>query len=140
MLIHLDTTVLVDAFSGGRHSLPAVRTATARGDSLTFSTIVLYEWLRGPRTAGETSAVDAFFAENLLAVFGNGEAQRPPRSTAGSKALDNDRPTWQSPPAPSTTAPHSGRSITTISTTCRGWPSTAVKVPDAICNLQSEMM
>ncbi len=76
MRVHLDTAVLVDAFTGARHSLPAVRTATARGDSLTFSTIVLYEWLRGPRTASETSAVAAFFADDLVVAFGRGEAER----------------------------------------------------------------
>jgi predicted nucleic acid-binding protein len=76
MLIHLDTSVLVDAFTGGRRSLDAVRQATARGDSITFSTIVLYEWLRGPRTEPETSAVEAFFAGDLPAAFGIREAER----------------------------------------------------------------
>jgi predicted nucleic acid-binding protein len=75
MLVHLDTSVLVDAFTGSRRSLAAVRTATARGDSLTFSTIVLFEWLRGPRTDAETSAVTAFFAGDLPAAFGVGEAE-----------------------------------------------------------------
>jgi predicted nucleic acid-binding protein len=76
MLVHLDTTVLVDAFTGARRSLAGVRTATARGDSLTFSTIVLYEWLRGPRVGSETSAVDAFIGSESLAVFGHREAEQ----------------------------------------------------------------
>ena len=76
MLVHLDTTMLVDAFTGERRSLAAVRTATARGDSLTFSTIVLYEWLRGPRVESETSAVEAFIGSDVLAVFGQREAER----------------------------------------------------------------
>ena len=76
MLIHLDTSVLVDAFTGGRRSLEFVRKATNRGDSITLSTIVLYEWLRGPRTVAETSAVEAFFAGDVPAVFGTGEAER----------------------------------------------------------------
>ena len=74
MLIHLDTSVLVDAFTGSRRSLPAVRTATARNDSIAFSTIVLYEWLRGPRTEAEISAVAAFF--DSPAAFGAREAER----------------------------------------------------------------
>jgi predicted nucleic acid-binding protein len=74
MLVHLDTSVLVDAFTGGRRSLEDVRKATERGDSLTFSTIVLYEWLRGPRTSAETSATEAFFAGQPAAVFGSREA------------------------------------------------------------------
>jgi predicted nucleic acid-binding protein len=74
MLIHLDTSVLVDAFTGHRRSLAAIRTATARGDSIAFSTIVLYEWLRGPRTEAETSPVAALF--DHPATFGSREAER----------------------------------------------------------------
>ena len=74
MLIHLDTSILVDAFTGGRRSLDAVRKATVRGDSLTFSSIVLYEWLRGPRTEAEISATEAFFGGHPPAVFGSREA------------------------------------------------------------------
>jgi predicted nucleic acid-binding protein len=74
LLIHLDTSVLIDAFTGSRRSLPAVRTATARGDSIAFSSIVLYEWLRGPRTGSETSVVAAFF--DSPAAFGTREAER----------------------------------------------------------------
>jgi predicted nucleic acid-binding protein len=93
MLIHLDTSVLVDAFTGGRRSLDAVRKATDRGDSIAFSTIVLYEWLRGPRTAAEMAAVDAFFAGDLPAVFGGHEAERAAalyRSVRGARQRQAD--------------------------------------------------
>jgi predicted nucleic acid-binding protein len=76
MLIHLDTSVLVDAFTGERRSLLRVRRATAKGDVTTFSTIVLYEWLRGPRSDSEKQAVSAFFDVDLLAAFGRLEAER----------------------------------------------------------------
>jgi predicted nucleic acid-binding protein len=76
MLIHLDTSVLVDAFTGTRRSMASLRRATAVGDVTTFSTLVLYEWLRGPRTDDETQAVDAFFATDVLAEFGRREAER----------------------------------------------------------------
>ncbi|MPZ18701.1 MAG: PIN domain-containing protein [Luteitalea sp.] len=76
MLVHLDTSLLVDAFTGTGRSLEALRTATADGDVITFSTIVLYEWLRGPRAEGEKEAVDQFFASDMLAVFGAREAER----------------------------------------------------------------
>ena len=79
MLIHLDTSVLVDAFSGERRLLPRVRAATVNGDVLSFSTIVLYEWLRGPRTDEETQAVDAVFEMDTLADFGRREAARAAR-------------------------------------------------------------
>ena len=76
MLVHLDTSLLVDAFTGTRRSLGAVRSATARGDDLTFSTVVLYEWLRGPRTDTEREAVETFFATALLPAFDTEAAQR----------------------------------------------------------------
>lgn len=76
MLIHLDTSVLVDAFTGERRRLPRVRAATARGDVLAFSTIVLYEWLRGPRTEDEKQAVEAFFDLDVAPPFGRREAAR----------------------------------------------------------------
>jgi predicted nucleic acid-binding protein len=76
MLLHLDTSVLVDAFTGPRRSLPAVRRATAAGEVIGFCTVVLYEWLRGPRTADERQAVEEFFASDPPAVFGAVEAAR----------------------------------------------------------------
>jgi predicted nucleic acid-binding protein len=76
MLIHLDTSVLVDAFTGPRRSLPRLRGATANGDETAFSTLVLYEWLRGPRTRAEREAVDAFFGIETVSLFGVAEAGR----------------------------------------------------------------
>ena len=75
MLIHLDTSVLLDAFAGERRLLPRVRFATARGDVLGLSTIVLYEWLRGPRTDDEKQAVDAFFDRDQASAFGRRDAE-----------------------------------------------------------------
>lgn len=75
MLIHLDTSVLIDAFTGERRSLARLRAATANGDVISFSTIVLYEWLRGPRADGETQAVDAFFEMDLIPAFGKRDAE-----------------------------------------------------------------
>ena len=53
MIIHLDTSVLVDALCGPRRSLPALERTIAAGHVIATSTLVLYEWLRGPRTATE---------------------------------------------------------------------------------------
>lgn len=76
MSIHLDSSLLVDAFTGTRRSLTRLRAATAAGDVITYSTIVRYEWLRGPRTDDERQTVDAFFASDPLATFGSPEAER----------------------------------------------------------------
>jgi predicted nucleic acid-binding protein len=76
MLIHLDTSLLVDAFTGARRSLARLRAATAKGDVVSISSIVLYEWLRGPRTEDERKDVDAFFELDQMALFGRREAER----------------------------------------------------------------
>jgi predicted nucleic acid-binding protein len=46
------------------------------GEVTTFSTIVLYEWLRGPRTDAEREAVDEFFASYRLVAFGVRESEQ----------------------------------------------------------------
>jgi predicted nucleic acid-binding protein len=76
MRVHLDTSLLVDAFTGARRSMAALRRATVDGEVITFSTLVLYEWLRWPRTADEARAVDEFFASDVLAPFDRRAAER----------------------------------------------------------------
>ncbi|OFW07635.1 MAG: hypothetical protein A3I61_17770 [Acidobacteria bacterium RIFCSPLOWO2_02_FULL_68_18] len=75
MLIHLDTSLLVDGFTGARKSLPAILEATAAGEVVMFSTLVLYEWLRGPRRNNEVEAVERFLAGVFLPAFGEREAR-----------------------------------------------------------------
>ena len=74
MLIHLDTSVLVDAFTGPRRALAHVAGATSAGHVITFCTLVQYEWLRGPRTPGETEAVRRFFGDDAIVAFHSREA------------------------------------------------------------------
>jgi predicted nucleic acid-binding protein len=75
MLIHVDTSVLVDAFTGARRSIAPLESATIKGEVVTFCSIVLYEWLRGPRTEDEVETVRAFFESDRLATFGKREAE-----------------------------------------------------------------
>jgi predicted nucleic acid-binding protein len=75
MLIHVDTSVLVDAFTGTRRSLVPLESATIKGDVVTFCSIVLYEWLRGPRTEDEVETVRVFFETDRLATFGERDAR-----------------------------------------------------------------
>jgi hypothetical protein len=95
--VHVDTSVLVDAFTGTRRSLPRLRAATAKGHVVSFSAIVLYEWLRGPRTDAEREAVDAFFQADLMPVFGRREARsgcrfvRPRQGRASTSGRPCDR-------------------------------------------------
>lgn len=56
MTVHLDTSALVDALTGPRRSLDVLVGLVDEGHRVALSTLVLYEWLRGPRTRAELSA------------------------------------------------------------------------------------
>jgi predicted nucleic acid-binding protein len=74
MLVHLDTSVLVDAFTGPRRSLTHVVSATSAGHVLTFCSLVQYEWLRGPRTQAEEDIVRRLFGDDAIVSLGSREA------------------------------------------------------------------
>ena len=73
-MIHLDTSVLVDALTGPRRSAPDLRRYIERGERLQMSAIVLYEWLRGPRKADELKDQELLFPRNAAVHFGAAEA------------------------------------------------------------------
>jgi predicted nucleic acid-binding protein len=73
-VIVLDTSILVDALSGPRRSADALRAAIERGERLVLPTLVLYEWLRGPRIAEELAAQEALFPSDAALPFGAQEA------------------------------------------------------------------
>lgn len=73
-MIHLDTSVLVDALTGPRRSAAALRRSFARGERVLLSSLVLYEWLRGPRLEAELLAQEALFPRESAVAFGAGEA------------------------------------------------------------------
>jgi predicted nucleic acid-binding protein len=73
-LIHLDTSVLIDALTGPRRSGDALRGALERGERVLLSTIVLYEWLRGPRRAEELAAQEGLVPAAAAVAFGPEEA------------------------------------------------------------------
>lgn len=74
-MIVLDTSVLIDALSGPRRSGPALREAIEQGERLLLPSLVLYEWLRGPRRAEELAAQEALVPSEEALVFGPGEAR-----------------------------------------------------------------
>jgi predicted nucleic acid-binding protein len=74
MIVHVDTSALVDALSGPRRSLDRLIELTAHGERLMLSTIVLYEWLRGPRTRAELTIQEELFPPESAAPFGSAEA------------------------------------------------------------------
>lgn len=73
-MIHLDTSVLVDAFSGDMRSAMQVRKRLEQGERIFLSTPVLYEWLRGPRRSEEIRALEGLFPSEAAVVFGPQEA------------------------------------------------------------------
>jgi predicted nucleic acid-binding protein len=74
VIIHVDTSALVDALTGPRRSLGTMIRLTEQGERLALSTIVLYEWLRGPRTLAELSAQEELFPRETAVAFGAEEA------------------------------------------------------------------
>ena len=74
-MILLDTSVLVDAFTGRYRSAPVVRAAIDRGDRLALPALVVYEWLRGPRTATDLEVVEQLFPAREALAFGPEEAR-----------------------------------------------------------------
>lgn len=74
-MIHLDTSVLIDAFSGPRRSMPALRAIVADGIRLGVATLVLYEWRRGPRTPDELAIEAGLLQPEAIVDFGVVEMQ-----------------------------------------------------------------
>jgi predicted nucleic acid-binding protein len=73
-VIHLDTSVLIDSLSGSRRSAGALRSAIEQGERVALSSIVLYEWLRGPRREEEIEGQEALFPRSAAHGFGSAEA------------------------------------------------------------------
>ena len=74
MTVHLDTSALIDALTGPRRSLDALIALTTDGHRLTLSSIVLYEWLRGPRLRAELVAQEELFPRHTALPFGPPQA------------------------------------------------------------------
>ena len=73
-MIFIDTSVLIDALTGPRRSAPALRQAILDGERMSLPTLVLYEWLRGPRLPEELEAQEVLFPVHSAVGFGSEEA------------------------------------------------------------------
>jgi predicted nucleic acid-binding protein len=73
-MIHLDTSVLIDTFSGKKPLAPRLRQLLERGERINVSTLVLYEWLRGPRIPEQIDAQESLFPSSEAISFGPAEA------------------------------------------------------------------
>ncbi|MDA2939133.1 type II toxin-antitoxin system VapC family toxin [Acidobacteria bacterium AH-259-A15] len=73
-MILLDTSVLIDSLTGPKRSASALRKAIDRGERILIPTLVLYEWLRGPRLKEELLAQEVLFPQESAVAFGPEEA------------------------------------------------------------------
>jgi predicted nucleic acid-binding protein len=73
-VIHLDTSVLVDALTGPRRSAGDLRRVIEQGERVAISALVLYEWLRGPRSEAEVEDQRELFPDDEAVAFGAREA------------------------------------------------------------------
>ncbi len=73
-MIHLDTSALIAALSGQRREASMLRRLVADGERLGVSSIVLYEWWRGPRTEDELDVQEALVPARSACGFGAAEA------------------------------------------------------------------
>jgi predicted nucleic acid-binding protein len=74
-LIILDTSALVDSLTGPRQSLPRLTELIEAGERVLLPTLVLYEWLRGPRLPHELRNCEDLFPEDQIISFGVPEAR-----------------------------------------------------------------
>lgn len=86
-MVLADTSALVDAITGPQRSLPVLRRLLGDGERVVLSTLVLYEWWRGPRLPQELEMQEALFPADTAIPFGPQEAR-----VAASLYAQIDRP------------------------------------------------
>lgn len=74
-MILLDTSALVLSLTADRPEAPTLRSLIERGERLGLPALVLYEWWRGPRTAGELAIQEDLFPSEDCIPFGHREAE-----------------------------------------------------------------
>lgn len=74
MTVHIDTSALIDALTGPRRSIDTLIRLTDEGHRIAISSVVLYEWLRGPRTKSDLDAQEALLPSEQAIPFGPAEA------------------------------------------------------------------
>jgi predicted nucleic acid-binding protein len=73
--VHIDTSALIDALTGSRRSLSRLISIVEAGNPVAISSLVLYEWLRGPRTRAELSAQEELLPAASAVALGPVEAR-----------------------------------------------------------------
>ncbi len=73
-MIHLDTSVMIDVFTGNKPLAPLLRQLLDDGERMYLSTLVLFEWRRGPRIPEQIEAQEALFSSSDAIPFGSAES------------------------------------------------------------------
>jgi predicted nucleic acid-binding protein len=73
-MVLLDTSVLIDSLAGSKRSQPALYRLVQKGERIALPSLVLYEWLRGPRTRDELANQEELFPASAALPFGPEEA------------------------------------------------------------------
>jgi len=68
-VILLDTSALIDGLTRDRPLLAALTRMLEQGERLSVSTLVLYEWLRGPRLPQELAVQEIMFPSEAALPF-----------------------------------------------------------------------
>ena len=87
-MVHLDTSALVGALTGPHDSINRLFELVDEGHRLTLSSIVLYEWLRGPRRMPELQAQEELFPSAAAVPF---DAEAAARAAVLYEAVANPR-------------------------------------------------
>jgi predicted nucleic acid-binding protein len=74
-VIVLDTSVLIEAIGAGGTMRKQFRDTIAAGHRMVVPTLVLYEWLRGPRLSAELEVQEAVLPSSDSVPFGADEAR-----------------------------------------------------------------
>ena len=69
MIVHIDTSALIDALTGPRRALPRLTSLVGEGHRIAISSLVLFEWLRGPRVRVELAAQEALLPTEEAVPF-----------------------------------------------------------------------
>lgn len=74
-MIVIDTSALIESFSGRRGAAAVLRHLIEQGERIVLPSIVLYEWLRGPRREEELALQEELFPGDEAVAFGPAEAR-----------------------------------------------------------------
>lgn len=74
-MIVLDTSVVIEALGAGGSMRDSFRATIAQGHRMVVPTLVLYEWLRGPRRPEELAVQEAVLPSDGALPFGAHEAR-----------------------------------------------------------------